>query len=202
MSDKLVQKITSNWELLKGLVSRIEDAEKRHALLSLCDKVADRAIVCPASTRTEYVGCFTGGLVWHSLNVVKIMKELVKLYDLDVDTDSLIIAGVFHDFGKLGTMDKDYYLSQHSDWHRSKGMLYEINPEVSGHTVQALSLYWINQYGCPLSEDEVSAILSLSTKFNETISYVPSFKDPWLSVILQHAVRIACMKNNGITSLI
>lgn len=202
MSEKLIQKITSNWEVYKNLVSKIEDAEKRHSLEALCNKLTDRAVVAPASTRKDYVGCFTGGLVWHSLNVTKNMKELVKLYDADVSTDSLITVGLFHDIGKIGTQEKDYYLPQHSEWHRGKGMLFEINPEISHFPVSHLSLYWLNQYSVPLTEHEISAILSLNVKSTEEISYVPSFKDSWLTVVLQHAVRATCIKNNGISSII
>lgn len=198
----LIQKITANWILYKNLVSKIEDNEKRDACLALCEKVADRAPVCPASTKQEYVGCFTGGLVWHSINVTKMMRDLVKLYDVEVPTDSIIVAGLFHDIGKLGNLEEDYYYPQNSQWHRDKGMLFEINSNLSNLSVATRSLYWLNQFHCPLSEDEIGAIMSLNVRSTETISYVPSFKDSWLSIVLQHSVRTVCIKNNGITSLI
>ena len=198
----LVQKITANWVLYKNLVSKIEDDEKRDACLSICEKLSDRAPVCPASTKTEYVGCFTGGLVWHSLNVVKMMKELVKLYNVELSADSIIITGLFHDIGKIGNLEEDYYYPQNSTWHRDKGILFEINSNLSNISVATRSLYWLNQFHCPLSEDEIAAILSLNVKSTEVISYIPSYKDSWLSVILQHSVRAVCIKNNGIISLI
>jgi putative nucleotidyltransferase with HDIG domain len=201
MNDQIVQKVTTNWNNYKNIVSKIEDEDKQAALLELCEDVVDRAAVCPASTKTEYIGCFPGGLVWHSLNVVKLMKELSKLYGADIPVDSLIIAGLFHDIGKLGTKEEDYYLPQSSRWHLDKGIIYEINPELYNLSVANRSLHWLSQYRCPLSEDEIGSISSLNVKSNETISYVPSYKESWLGIILQQAVRASCVKYNGVKNL-
>jgi hypothetical protein len=126
----VLQKVQENWGTLKGLVNRIENPEAREGAIHLCDDLHDRFAVAPASTRTDYVGCFVGGLVWHSLNVLRVMKALRTSLDIEktVSADSMIILGLFHDIGKLGNEKEDYYLPQSSDWHREKlGMHYEVN---------------------------------------------------------------------------
>lgn len=134
MNDQIVQKVTTNWNNYKNIVSKIEDEDKREALLELCEDLHDRFAVAPASTRTDYVGCFVGGLVWHSLNVLKVMRVLRSSLDLEniVSTDNMIILALFHDLGKLGNEKEDYYLPQTSDWHREKlGQYYLINEDFS-----------------------------------------------------------------------
>jgi ADP-ribose pyrophosphatase YjhB (NUDIX family) len=63
MNDQIVQKVTTNWNNYKNIVSKIEDEDKREALLELCEDLHDRFAVAPASTRIDYVGCFVGGFV-------------------------------------------------------------------------------------------------------------------------------------------
>jgi hypothetical protein len=200
----ILKRVQENWATLKGLINRIESAEIRASSNELCDDLHDRFAVAPASTKLEYVGCFVGGLVWHSLNVLRIMKNLRSSLDLErvISADSLIVLSLFHDIGKLGNEDEDYYLPQRSEWHRDKlGQLYEINEELNNVSVPIRSLWWMNRYGILLSENELYAIQSLSVRSGEQISFSPSLRDPWEAYLLQSAVRGACIKHKGITSL-
>lgn len=199
----LLAKINENWGKFSSIVGRIENSEVREGAQKLCNDLHDRLAVCPASTRTDYVGCFTGGLVWHSLNVLRAMKNMRSAFDLDskVHADSMIILGLFHDLGKIGNSNEDYYLPQASDWHRNKGMLFEINNEISSVPVAIRSVWWLNQYGIPLSENEINAISSLARSSGETVSFNPSLRDPWESFLLQSAVRGACIAGHGVNDL-
>lgn len=199
----LLTKISDNWGKVTSLVSRIENSEVKEGALKLCDDLHDRLAVCPASTRTDYVGCFTGGLVWHSLNVLKSLKGLRTAFDLEnkVSADSIILLGLFHDLGKVGNAKEDYYLPQQSDWHRNKGMLFEVNESLSSIPVATRTLWWLNQYGIPLSENETHALASLAKTPAEAVSFTPSLRDPWEAFLLQTAVRGTCISEHGITSL-
>lgn len=200
----ILQKVQENWGILKGLVNRIENSELKEGAIQLCDDLHDRYAVAPASTKMEYVGCFVGGLVWHSLNVLRVMKTLRNSLELDkvVSADSIILLSLFHDIGKLGNEREDYYLPQRSEWHRDKlGQLYEINEELNNVSVPIRSLWWMNRYKILLSENEIAAIQSMVIRPGEQISFVPSLRDPWESYLLQSAVRGACIKYKGITSL-
>jgi hypothetical protein len=203
MSYNKLETITENWAKLISIVGKIENSEVREGATKMCNDLHDKFAVCPASTRIDYVGCFTGGLVWHSLNVLKAMKNIRSSFGLEnkVHSDSMIILGLFHDIGKLGNHSDDYYLPQASEWHRNKGMLFEVNREIANVPVAVRSLWWLNQYGIPLSENEVHAILSLANSHNEEIRFVPSLKDPWETFLLQTSVRGACIAAHGITEL-
>jgi len=200
----VLKRVQENWATVKSLVNRIENTEAREGAIHLCDDLHDRFAVAPASTRTDYVGCFVGGLVWHSLNVLKVMKALRTSLELEntVSADSMIILGLFHDLGKLGNEKEDYYLPQSSDWHRQKlGMQYEVNEGMGHIPIAVRSIWWLNNYKVSLSENEVYALQSLSVKNGEQISFTPSLKDPWEGYLLQSAVRGACIKHHGITSI-
>jgi putative nucleotidyltransferase with HDIG domain len=200
MSQEIVGKIEKNWDLYCDLVGRIKNEEARKALLSLCEEVKDRLAASPASTRTDFVGAYPGGLVQHSLNVLKIAKDLNKVFGSKVDSDSLIITCLFHDIGKIGNQEFDFYIEQDSDWHRNRGMMYEINPKTKGIHVTQRSLWWLNGSGAPLSETEIAAISSLNHLGHMYSSDL--YEVPMLSVILQTAVRVACIKGGGKTSVV
>jgi len=202
MADKKVSdKVIANWDTFMDLIEKkVQDSTVRDSLKELCIEVEDRLAPCPASTKTDYVGSFLGGLVWHSLNVLKIMVELNKIYSTNLTPDSLIVTGLFHDIGKIGSLDQDYYLSQQSDWHRNRGILYEINPDIPHVPVAIRSLWWLNSSGVPLAEHEIHAISSLQ-HMNQIYSS-ELYDAPKLTLILQQAVRAACILNKGKKSIL
>jgi hypothetical protein len=198
MNDQIVQKVTTNWNNYKNIVSKIEDEDKREALLELCEDLHDRFAVAPASTRIDYVGCFVGGLVWHSLNTLRVMKALRSSLELEniVSTDNMIILGLFHDLGKLGNEKEDYYLPQSSDWHREKlGQHYLINEELEPKiTIQQRTIFWLNKYRLPLEENIIGSILSISNSENEKIEIINSKSETWENYLLTAGIRGAIIK--------
>ena len=201
MSQDLIEKLEKNFELFTNLVGRIKNDDAREALTAFCKEQKDRLAAAPASTRLEYVGAYPGGLVEYSLEVLKIAKDLNKVFKANIDSDSLIITSIFHDVGKLGDLENDYYVEQESDWHRTKlGMMYDFNPEVNRIPVCQRSLWWLNGAGCPLSADEIAAVSSLHHMNQMYASEV--YESPMLTVVLQTAVRVACMNGKGKSSVI
>jgi hypothetical protein len=194
----VLQKVQENWGTLKGLVNRIENPEAREGAIHLCDDLHDRFAVAPASTRTDYVGCFVGGLVWHSLNTLRVMKALRSSLELEkvVSADSMIILGLFHDLGKLGNEREDYYLPQSSDWHREKlGQYYMINEDIQPRiTIQQRTIFWLNKYHFPLEEKVIGALMSVSNSENEKMEIVNSKSETWESYLLTTAIRGAIIK--------
>jgi len=188
-----LNKIESNWKLYVSLGEKIKDQDTRAAVAALCDSLFDRLATCPGSTRKDYIGSFPGGLVWYSLEVLKIMKELNKLYDANIPTDDLIIAGLFHNIGKIGSENEAYYLKT-DDWHEKRGMYYEINPRLSSGQLTTRSLWWLNRFKVQLSEDAMNAIASLQ-HINQMHSS-ELYNAPVLTMILQQAVRAVCVMNN------
>lgn len=202
MSKKeLIEKLEGNWELYCKLVGKIKNAEARTALVSLCTELKDRLAAAPASTQTKFVGAFPGGLVSHSLNVLRHAKNINEAIKAGIDSDSIIITSLFHDVGKVGNATEDYYSEQMSDWHKNRGIMYEVNENLGNIPVVQRSLWWVNNSGCPLSEDEVAAMSSLANVGQ--FSYSNQFyNSPMLTVVLQTAVRVACMQSSNKKSVL
>lgn len=200
MSQDLVNKLESNWDLYVDLVGRIKNDDARTALLALCDELKERLAAAPASTRLEFVGAYPGGLVQYSLNVLKLAKDLNKVFGAKISSDSLIITCLFHDVGKLGNQEHDHYIEQESDWHRNRGMMYELNTKLPKMHPSQRSLWWLNSSGVPLSESEIHAISSIGHMGQMYSSDL--YEAPMLSVILQTAVRVACINGTGKTSVL
>ena len=200
----LLGKVQDNWDKVKSLINHIEDEKVRKGCVALADHIYDRMAAAPASTKLDYIGCFVGGLTWHSLNVLRVMKTLHSAFELEgkVSADTMIVLGLFHDIGKLGNENTDYYIPQKSEWHREKlGQMYEVNEGVGNVPVSVRTLWWLNRFNIPLTEFEICAIQSLTNK-NEQISFIPGIaNDPWETFLLQSAVRGACIKYHGIKNL-
>jgi len=99
----------------------------------------------PASTYHHYA-C-KGGLLVHSLNVYVQLKKLVKLYNIDISEDSLIIIGLLHDLCKT-----DAYI------YSTTQEKYLYNPKSClpiGHSEKSIALA---QRFFRLNEDEILSI--------------------------------------------
>lgn len=198
--EKAIEKIDSNWKLFLSLVEKVKDPKNKEALLQLCEDQGERMATCPASTNTKYIGAFAGGYIWYSLQVLKIAKELNKLYEANISVDDLIVSCLFHDVGKIGNLEHEYYLPNKSDWHVNKGMLFEFNENLVNSNVNARSLWWLSHYGLSLSEDSVQAISSIHHMSHQTFSS-EVYNVPMLTLILQQSVRAVCVKNKGKTAV-
>ena len=75
----------------------------------------DKTDFYTAPASTKYHNCFEGGLLQHSLNVYKALKELTKGQWSD---ETLIIVGLLHDICKVSFYKVDYRnkKNEHGDW--------------------------------------------------------------------------------------
>jgi len=64
----------------------------------------------PASTK--YHGAFDGGLVEHSWNVFKLLKEKNQRYNLGLSEETIIICGLLHDVTKISFYKKYWRYSK------------------------------------------------------------------------------------------
>lgn len=198
-----LQKAIDNIETCKRVVSeKIADSGRKSSLLALVDNLEETLILAPASTRIDYHGAFPGGLIDHSLRVLKTMSALNRAYEANLSTDNLVITGLFHDVGKCGNGERSYYLPKSSDWHNKQGIMYEINPDMINQPVSLRSLYLLQKFGVKLSEDEHYAISTIKDRTRSTEDSQLGSNEPMLAVILQQAVRVACIKASGKSSLL
>jgi len=199
--EKIETKLIENWDVYYNLIKKLDDKDMIENFNKFLDEQEHRIVTCPASTKVGNIGAFTGGLVIHSLNVLKIMKELNKIHGSQCSTDDMIITSLFHDIGKIGSETEDYYLPQKSDWHRDKGINFEINPKLTNMPVVARSIWWFNHYNIKVSDNVLEALFSLysSTK-NNSVHEIYNVSN--LSLLLQNSVRSACVLYKGKTSVL
>ena len=74
---------------IEGLLNKLENSD---------------FFVAPASTKFHC--SFEGGLVQHSLNTYKNLRQLCSVYAPEIDNDSIIITALFHDFDKMNKYEK------------------------------------------------------------------------------------------------
>ena len=190
--------IFSNYQKLIGIVPSDVKAflEK--------DGFAARYSFCPASSRKEYFSSFPGGLVYHSLNLVKWVSRFSALMgaENEFDKNSLLRVSLLHCVGKVGTLEEEYYLPQRSQWHRDRGMLYEINPNLQYMKIPQRSLFLAQEAGIKLTNDEYLAILLSDGQYDDSNSSY-KYKEPKLALVLQNAIQWArkLEKENSVVDL-
>lgn len=207
-TDKLnpeVKRMVDNIETFKRLISA--KCEKRsEELLYIVSSIEERLIETPSSSKTDYHGCFPGGLIDHSLRVVKFMSELNKIYEANLSSDSIVLTGLFHDIGKIGDFkdpSKNYYIRKNSDWHNKQGILYDINPEFSGISVSLRSLCILQEAQVQLTSEEFLAIASIKDRHRSSDDSLPLYQNEGiLTLILSQAVKVSCLKGQGKTSIL
>lgn len=130
----------SNREQFISLMKRVErpGVEELLAWLEGTDFYS-----APASTR--FHGSYPGGLVYHTLNVVYELRELVRFYDVkDITNESIIIVALAHDFCKINVYQETMVnvppqRSKSGKWEQQLG--YKKNEILKlGHGAKSLSI--------------------------------------------------------------
>jgi len=184
--------LESNYNVFRKLTQKC--GSRSDALLKLVDDLGERLVVCPGHDRREKSTAKPGGLIEHSLNVVKTMRALESSSAFGVDPESMLIVGLFHDIGRVGDMTSDYYLTQTSDWHRDKaGILYVYNPALPKMPHSHRSLTLLQAAGVALTSDEWIAIAtSQGPSLDENKFYIGG--ETPLTLLTQTSVRIIYQK--------
>lgn len=186
-SDESMAKIESNWKTFEKWCDVETLGERSGAIKEMLNHYGERACMAPASSRIEFHNAFPGGFIDHSLRVLRITIDLATALKVKVNKESLIIAPLFHDWGKVGTLEDDYYLNQDSDWHRKRGQTYTKNPKIKMSNAQ-LGLYNLSQFGVKLSEEEYMAILLNDGQYAEA-NREYAMKEPKLALLVHMADR-------------
>jgi putative nucleotidyltransferase with HDIG domain len=197
------QIILKNFEQFRAQAAKLS-ADKRGKLMDFIDAEAQRIMLAPASTRIEYTCAYPGGLVEHSLRVLQNMAKLVRAYGVDgrISVESILTCALLHDIGKVGTIGskpKDFYVQNDSQWHREKlGVMYNINEKFGHIPSSQMSLHLLASIGVKLDIDEWYAISTIG--YDKGRPDLGTAGEPWEAVILQQAVRAACMFGSGRTA--
>lgn len=181
--------IVKNRELVMKLIDKFPEPRRTLVIKMMDGPIGETYFTAPASSREEYHGCYPGGLCQHSLNVVANLRSLsAALCPGQFDGPTLIFVGLFHDFGKVGDGVEEYYVPNPSDWHRNKGMLYEINKKCIYMPTSERGLYVLQKHCIELNHEEYLAIRLNDGQYDETNkSY--RMKEPCLSILVHFADR-------------
>ena len=118
---------------------------------------------------------------------------LSKIYDEKISKESLIVSALFHDIGKIGDFEHEYYLPQDSSWHIERGMMYKHNDKIQYMTSADRGLYLLQAFDVKLCADEWLAIkLNDGHEAEENRPY--RMKEPTLAVVIHQADRAACQQ--------
>ena len=193
MSSINFDKVKSNWETYENLCNKAV----KHGMGDLLSALGERLVTAPASSRLDQYGAYPGGLVEHALAVTASMRVINKSHDLKVPVESVLKVGLLHDIGKVGDLSSDLFVEQDSDWHREKlGQMYKYNETLGKMSPSHRSLFLLQHFGIPLSQEEWIAIqLSQGSHFEENRFYVGS--EPTLALILQQAKQMVQHKDKN-----
>lgn len=195
MRELTPEQIEKNWNQYCGFFEQL--GERTEAAKKLLEAVGESLASAPASSRNYYHNSFIGGLVEHSLRVLKNALKLKKTFAYDVSNESLIIACLFHDLGKACFIDgsgnrHDYYLPNESEWHKDKcGEMFVTNEKIPYMLVPHRSLFLCQKFGLTLTYDEFMAILLNDGQFVDENKAYRGCKEPLLATIVHTADYLA-----------
>lgn len=185
------EKIAENIELLNKLVETFPNtsgSSRGPDVRRMLDgPIGTRYVTAPASSRAHYHEAYPGGLLQHSLNVVRnIMKVSNSLFPGKFSKETLTFVALFHDLGKAGNETHDHYVPVTDDWKRKRGELYEVNREITYMTTAERSLFTLQRHGIVLTEDEFVAIRLNDGQYEESNRPYRS-REPELALVLHWA---------------
>lgn len=186
------EEIKENYEKFVSYAMRTGD-HRKDALQKFFDHFEERLALCPASSKLQYHNCFPGGLVEHSLRVLKNCNKLIQVFkdDFEFSKESMIFACLFHDIGKIGMIDHSRYVEQTSDWHKRQGNVYEYNSQMPFLTTPHASVFLLQHFGVHMTFDEFQAILlNDGPVLQENKIY--AMKESQLALLVHQADRLAC----------
>lgn len=186
------EQIVENYNKFEALAGKT-GAHRQEGLKQFFEHFGERLAMCPASSRTEFHRATPGGLVEHSLRVLKNGMKLMQTFkdSIDFSKEELIFASLFHDIGKLGMPSAERYLPQSSDWHRNKGNVYEINKKMPFLTTSHAGVFLCQHFDIRISYNEFAAILlNDGPVLDENKPY--AMKEPLLAIFVHQADRISC----------
>ena len=190
MKQLTAEQIQENWnkliQLIKDTFSEDYPDNRREKLLKMYHHFEDRMTVAPASGKEHYHNAHVGGYVEHVLHVIDCAVQIKELWvknnaTINFTDEELIFAAMHHDLGKVGDMDKDYYVPQDSEWHRkNRGEIFTHNGKLSYMTVTDRAIFLLGQFQIPMSENEYIGLRLTDGLYEEANkNYYISWNPDW-----------------------
>ncbi len=186
MKELTPEQIQENWQKLRKLITDTFEGERLEKLNEMYDYFEDRMMLAPASGKEHYHNAHIGGYVEHVLNVINCSVQIKELWvkngaTINFTDEELIFAAIHHDLGKVGDLDKDYYVPQDSEWHRkNRGEIFTHNGELSYMTVTDRAIFLLGHFQIPMSENEYIGLLLTDGLYEEANkNYYISWNPDW-----------------------
>lgn len=160
------KELSKMWDTYDEIIHAYIKLDRIKQIEKMFDDISEQIVLSPCSTR--YHGNYEGGLLEHSIDAIGstlyVRKYFVKM-GLEMDRiptkESCVFCAAFHDLGKIGEVDNDYYIPETSDWHREKlNQQYKRSKEVINLHHSDGSVYLLNKYNIDMSRAEHQAIIS------------------------------------------
>jgi len=196
MSKGDLARITTNYARFEEICGELGD--RSELVLRMIDHLANRLAIAPASTKERLHSAYPGGLIAHSLKVLDLAQKLSKSLNMPVSDESLKITCLFHDLGKVGDLETDYYLPQDNDWRRDNlGEMYTINWDLQKMPHEDRSLWLLQHFGITLTMDEWVAIKIHNGPYADANEYY-SMAEPTLALLVHMADRLSVQDEKGL----
>lgn len=148
--------------------------------------MGEQFLSAPASTRKSFHYAFPGGLLAHSLTVVRHAVVLAEtLAPGRWPAWKVMLCALFHDFGKAGSAGKPYYVQNTERWKRERGEYYDVSQD-EWMTTTAKGLFTLQQQGVEIDAETYLAI-SLADGMGPVENKPYSFREPPLALITHWA---------------
>ncbi|MBC8146935.1 MAG: hypothetical protein H8E98_02985 [Bacteroidetes bacterium] len=198
MTKKLTpDELIVNYERLTKIAETYFSEDRMKKVSELLNFFEVRASTAPASGNINYHNCYAGGYCEHVLNVIdfalKIKENIWTDPKLDCTEEELVFSAFFHDFGKLGDRDNEYYLPEESQWHIDKmGRLYKINPNIPFMKVPDRTLFLLQDFGIKYTIKEFYGIKLSDGLYDESNKpYYINYGEMSIFTALPHVIHTA-----------
>jgi hypothetical protein len=168
------EQISENWDRLQSIIDKTFVGERLKKIKELHDHFEARMMLAPASGTGWFHNAFPGGYVSHVLNVMQWAKSYYELFKSqgmfvdDINEESVVFAAMFHDLGKMGNMEDDYYVTSTDEWRAKKlQQYYTHNPEIHYMSVTDRSIWLLNKFKIDMNESEYIGLRLADGLYNE-----------------------------------
>lgn len=158
------EQIQQNLNRFYELINKYITGDRKDKLIKFYKELEEVLAMAPASTKLDHHNCFPGGYISHVINVVEASLVFEKVWDKfgqdkNYTTEELVFSAINHDLGKVGTKDLPFYIPNDSQWHVEKqGALYKYNSKINHMRISDRSLFYLQQKGIEVTENEYLAI--------------------------------------------
>lgn len=184
-----LKNLERNSAAVQELISMFPEPRRTQVMQMLSGPLGEQFFIAPASTKRIFHYAFPGGLVAHSLNVVRNALRIADALARERWTeDRIVFCALFHDFGKAGDGKDPYYVQTKSPFKVERGEYYELNSAFGYNFMPSseLGLYVLSQKGISMDREEYLAIrLNDGPAAGGNVDY--AFREPDLAVLINMA---------------